>query len=83
MSRYVRIHGEEVRVRAEVVQLESASAHADAAQIEQWLRGMPQAPKRVFVTHGEDHAADSLRQRIERKLGWSATVPRYLDKVSL
>lgn len=79
----VRIHGEEVRVRAEMVQLESASAHADAGQIEQWLRSMPHTPKRIFVTHGEDRAADCMRQRLERNLGWNVTVPRYLDKVSL
>jgi metallo-beta-lactamase family protein len=79
----VRIHGEDVAVRAEVVQLESASAHADAVQIEQWLRRMPHAPRRTFITHGEDGPADCMRQRIERKLGWNVTVPRYLDKFSL
>jgi metallo-beta-lactamase family protein len=79
----LRIHGEDIPVRAEIVQLASVSAHADAAQIAQWLQRMPSAPKRVFVTHGEDGAADSMRQRIERHLHWSVTVPRYLDKVSL
>jgi metallo-beta-lactamase family protein len=79
----VRIHGQDIAVRAEVVQLESASAHADAAQIEQWLRLIPQAPKRVFITHGEPGPADCLRQRIERNLHWNVTVPLYLDKVSL
>jgi metallo-beta-lactamase family protein len=29
----------------------------------------------VFITHGEPAAADALRQRIERELGWPATVP--------
>jgi metallo-beta-lactamase family protein len=79
----VRIHGQDITVRAEVVQLESASAHADAAQIEQWLRRIPQAPQRVFITHGEPGPADCLRQRIERNLSWNVTVPLYLDKVSL
>jgi metallo-beta-lactamase family protein len=79
----VRIHGEDIAVRAEVVQLVSASAHADAAQIEQWLRRMPHAPRRTFITHGEDGPADCMRQRIERNLGWNVTVPRYLDKFSL
>jgi metallo-beta-lactamase family protein len=79
----VRIHGQDIALRAEVVQLESASAHADAAQIEQWLGRMPQAPKRCFITHGENGPADCMRQRIERNLGWNVTVPLYLDKVSL
>jgi metallo-beta-lactamase family protein len=79
----VRIHGQDIAVRAEVVQLESASAHADAAQIEQWLRRIAHAPKRIFVTHGEAGPADCMRQRIERNLGWHVTVPLYRDKVSL
>jgi metallo-beta-lactamase family protein len=79
----VRIHGQDISVRAEIVQLESASAHADAAQIERWLGRIPHAPKRCFITHGEDGPADCLRQRIERSLGWNVTVPLYLDKVTL
>jgi metallo-beta-lactamase family protein len=79
----VRIHGEDIPVRAEVVQLESASAHADAAQIEQWLQRMPHAPKRCFITHGENGPADMMRQRIERRLHWNVAVPLYLDKHSL
>lgn len=55
----------------------------DTAQIEQWLQRIPHAPKRCFVTHGEDGPADCLRQRIERNLGWNVTVPLYLDKVAL
>jgi metallo-beta-lactamase family protein len=79
----VRIHGQDIPVRAEVVQLESASAHADAVQIEQWLKRIPHAPKRCFITHGEDGPADMMRQRVERHLHWNVTVPRYLDKVTL
>jgi metallo-beta-lactamase family protein len=79
----VRIHGEDIPVRAEVVQLESASAHADAQQIEQWLQRIPHAPQRCFITHGENGPADMMRQRIERRLHWNVTVPLYLDKQSL
>jgi metallo-beta-lactamase family protein len=73
----LRIHGQDVAVRAEVVQLKSASAHADAGQLLAWLRSMPKAAERVFVTHGELEAADTLRQRIERELGWPALVPEH------
>ncbi|WP_157264400.1 MBL fold metallo-hydrolase RNA specificity domain-containing protein [Azohydromonas aeria] len=74
-ERMLRIFGEDVPVKAEVVALEGLSAHADAAQLVQWLSTAPQPPQRVFVTHGEPAAADALRQRIGRELGWSATVP--------
>lgn len=79
----VRIHGEDVPVRCEVAQIDALSAHADAAEIEAWLRGMKTAPKRTFITHGEPAAADAMRLRIERGLGWDAYVPYYLETVSL
>ena len=74
-ERSIRIHGEDVGVRAEVVSIEGMSAHADGAQILQWLESAPRRPDTVFVTHGEPGPADSMRQRIERSLHCTVTVP--------
>ncbi len=79
----LRIHGEDVPVRAEVASIDALSAHADAAGLEAWLRRLPQAPLRTFVTHGEPGAADALRQRIERHLHWDAEVPEHGATVAL
>lgn len=79
----VRIYGEDVPVRAEVVQLGAASAHADASELIGWLRAAPKAPRGVFITHGEPDAADALRLRIKRELQWAAHIPEYLDSVDL
>ncbi len=76
-ARSLRIHGRDVPVQAEVVQLQSASAHADASQLLAWLGSMPQAPDQVYVVHGEAGAADALRQRIKHQLGWRALVPEH------
>ncbi|MFZ4481145.1 MAG: MBL fold metallo-hydrolase [Rhodoferax sp.] len=76
-ARSVRIHGRDVELNAEVVQLQSASAHADARQILAWLRTMPQGPDQVYVVHGELAAADELRKRIKHELGWRAMVPEH------
>jgi metallo-beta-lactamase family protein len=76
-ARSVRIHGHDVEVKAEVVQLQSASAHADASQLVAWLRTMPQAPDQVYVVHGELGASDELRKRIKQDLGWRAIVPEH------
>ena len=76
-AKSVRIHGQDVAVRAEVVQMRSASAHADASQLMDWLRALPQPPHRVFVTHGEMGASDALRHRIESELRWRAMVPEH------
>jgi len=76
-AKSVRIHGREVEIQAEVVQLQSASAHADATQLLAWLRTMPQAPDQVYVTHGEWGASDEFRKRIKHELGWRATMPEH------
>jgi metallo-beta-lactamase family protein len=73
----VRIHGRDIDVQAEIVQLQSASAHADAGQLVDWLRTMPEAPNQVYVVHGEIEAADALRTRIERELGLRTMVPEH------
>jgi metallo-beta-lactamase family protein len=73
----LRVHGQDLPVRAEIVQLTSASAHADAGQLLAWLRAIPGAPRRVFVTHGDLEASDRLRFRIENELRWQALVPEH------
>ena len=73
----VRIHGKDVSVNAEVVQLQSASAHADARQLMAWLKTLPEAPSQVYVVHGEMGPADELRKRIKHELGWRAMVPEH------
>jgi metallo-beta-lactamase family protein len=76
-AKSVRIHGRDVEVNAEIVQLQSASAHADASQLLQWLRSMPARPDQVYVVHGDMSASDVLRARIEHDLGWRALVPEH------
>ena len=76
-ARSLRIHGRDVEVHAEVVQLSSASAHADANQLLDWLRLMPGRPDQVYVVHGDGHASDAMRCRITRELGWRAMVPEH------
>lgn len=79
----VRIHGVDVPIRAEVASLDNLSAHADAAEIVQWMRGFTDVPQQSFVTHGEPAAADAMRQRIDRELRWPCRVPDYLESVTL
>jgi metallo-beta-lactamase family protein len=79
----VKIHGEYVPVQAEVANLQSLSAHADADEILKWLRGFERAPRLTFIVHGEPTASDALRHRIEEELGWPCHVPEHLQKVTL
>jgi metallo-beta-lactamase family protein len=76
-AKFLRIHGQDVPVRAEVVQLHSGSAHADANQLMAWLGAMPTPPQQVYVVHGDADAADRLRHRINCELKWPATTPEH------
>lgn len=79
----VKIHGEIVPVRANVVQIGNLSAHADADEILGWMSRFSAPPKKTFITHGEPDAADALSQRIESELRWNCAVPEYLETADL
>lgn len=79
----VKIHGEYIDVNAEIDNLDMLSAHADYAEILEWLEGFEEPPVETFITHGEPAAADALRHRLEEELGWSVCVPDYRDSVTL
>lgn len=79
----VKIHGEMVPVRAEVVSMETLSAHADADEILAWLKTFSEPPKMTFLTHGEPLASEGLRKRIEEELRWPCSIPDYLESLDL
>lgn len=79
----VKIHGEQVPVRAEIRMMDMLSAHADADGLVDWLRGLARPPRSVFITHGEPESADRLRIRVREALGWDCVVPENLETVDL
>ena len=81
-KRTLRIFGDEIPIRAEVIQLEGLSGHADADELLAWM-GKAKPPQMTYVTHGEPDAADALRFRIEHELGWDVRVPEHLERVSI
>jgi metallo-beta-lactamase family protein len=78
----VKIHGAWIPVRAEIVQLQSISGHADCDQLVAWLKSAPASPRRAFVTHGEPAAADALRQHIRREIPIDVTVPEHGETIA-
>jgi metallo-beta-lactamase family protein len=82
-AREIKIHGNYVPVLAEVSAIENMSAHADYAEVLDWLRTFRRAPSRVFLTHAEPAAADAMRKHLDVGLGWTGEVPDYLQTVEL
>jgi metallo-beta-lactamase family protein len=76
-KRELKMFGQTLTVNAEIKQLDNMSAHADSEEILEWLANFNHIPKKVFITHGELHAAESLKNKIEERFGWQCVVPDY------
>jgi metallo-beta-lactamase family protein len=80
----VAIHGQTVRVRAQIHQLHGLSAHADRDELLRWCKALPGAPERVFLNHGEDPARKALSVAVSEmgEMGWPRPVlPKTGDTV--
>jgi metallo-beta-lactamase family protein len=71
----VRMHGENIPVRAQFISVEGLSAHADSDELMRWLNSAPARPRTVFLTHGEPEAAAALAARVKGE-GIRALVPQ-------
>lgn len=60
----VRIHGREVKVRAQIRSLGNYSAHADQGELLDWIFERCPVPGAIFLNHGEDDAREELREKI-------------------
>jgi len=82
-AKSVRMFGREVPINAEILTLQSFSSHADSNELIAWMRMAQKPPGMTYITHGEPDAADILRGRVKRELGWLCRVPEQLDQVQL
>lgn len=79
----VKLFGEEIDVRAKIVNLPGISGHADMDHLTDWMRHFTEKPKQVFVVHGEENVAVSFAQHLEEELGLNATAPYSGDTFDL
>lgn len=60
-ARAVRIQGEDVRVNAQIRQIDFYSGHADRDELVEWIQGRRPIGRKVILTHGEQAALDGLK----------------------
>ena len=82
-AQYLRIHGQEVPVRAEIVKIDQLSAHAGRSELLRWLSGITVPPRQTFLVHGEPNALESFHGAVTSKFNWPVTVPEYLQAFDL
>lgn len=82
-AREIKIHGKYVAVRAEIVEIEAFSVHADGSELLAWLSHADPLPDQVFVNHGEADASRALADRIRAELDIAVVVPRSGERVRI
>ena len=75
----VKILGEEIKVEAEIHDLEGFSGHADQTILMKWLNNFKNKPKKIFVVHGEKESSNEFAKMIKTELGVDVIVPNLGD----
>ena len=70
----VKLFGEEIQVRADIVRIDSFSSHADKLHLLEWVK-KTDVGTRIFVNHGEDHVTVSFAEEASKLTGISAVAP--------
>lgn len=79
----IKIHGKYYDVKANILEIESLSAHADQKGLLDWLSEIETKPTKVFLVHGENQPADELRIKIKEQYGFNCTVPLMGQEIEL
>lgn len=82
-KREVRIHGRNYESKAQISRIYGFSGHADRNALMQWIGHLKQAPKSIYLTHGEEDAAMNLAESIRSEKGWEVSVPEFQQVVDL
>lgn len=79
----IKIHGKYYPVMANILEIESLSAHADQKGLLNWLSELEEKPEKIFLVHGENQAADELRIKINEQYGFPCSVALLGQEVEL
>lgn len=82
-DKLVYIHKTPIEVAARIVRLDGLSGHADYIEMLHWLEPLKDAPRKVFVTHGEESSSAAMAERLKREKGWECVIPSLDQKVEL
>jgi metallo-beta-lactamase family protein len=79
----IQLFGKMYQVKAKIEILDLFSAHADYKEILEWLSHFEQAPKKIFLTHGEPESAQALKEKIEQRFVSEVVIPKYEQSFEL
>jgi metallo-beta-lactamase family protein len=74
-AKSVHILGEEIAVKASIYTINGFSAHADQAELIEWLSAFKDSPE-VFIVHGEEDVSISFGNFIKERFGFKTHIPK-------
>ena len=77
----VRIHGEDVDVRANIINLEGFSAHIDQPGILEWFSLIENKPEKVILVHGDEDQMTGLKGLLCERFHADILMPEWLDSI--
>ena len=79
----VKMFGEEIAVRARIVNFKGLSSHADHDHLIGWVRHFdPARTQHVFIVHGDREVAPVFAEEV-KSLGFAAHAPQYTEEYDL
>lgn len=82
-AKEVKLFGKFFPVKAEIKNLEGLSAHTDQKGLIDWMSGLKQKPKHIFIVHGEAQSADALSEKIKDVYGWESEIPSLNEIIEI
>lgn len=71
----VKLFGETIEVKAQIMKLEGVSGHADQDGLIRWLQSFDPKPKKVFIVHGEDSVCDLFAKKLSEEYEYQVVAP--------
>lgn len=79
----VKILGEDIKVQAEIYNLQGFSGHADQNILLDWINKFRIKPKKVFIVHGEEEQSKALSTLIEHLYKIKTIIPNLGDSFKI
>ena len=70
----IKLFGEDIAVKAEILRIDSFSSHADEPHLRAWVKKV-RPGTRIFINHGEDSVTDKLAEEVSIDTGKPAVAP--------
>ena len=81
-ARNVKLFGEDISVRAKIVNFKGLSSHADRDHLLEWVEHFSPRPQQVFVVHGDQEVTELFAQDLNQR-GIPAHAPLYEEVYDL